>query len=596
MPRRGSILLSTANEIGSALVNKLGGSGYAPVEWDKKINIMGIASEDIPDALDNLIPSEGGGDRGSILISKANEIGAVLNKKFQTERGFKPKEWASAISKLTPLQVKTASGAIASFPDGAEAVPLTSLICDINPKQDLHGYSKPWAPGAGKNKANIYAVETCSETSGAGSSITQNNNGTISVTATTQANVKSLQKLKDIAPGLVVDSSYTLSAVSTGSTKYIYLHEAAQTWNFGAAKTITQTMLDSYVSFYASGNNSSAVISDFQIEAGSSPTSFEPYSNICPISGSTQTTAYQLGGNLLEVNAQSKEQSDVTWTVNADGSITLEGTSSARTYLYAHGYHKLLPKDATITISVEGLKDNGANDVFVNLPYSDNGVTYSGSYGQITWNNPTKTISYTSDKYIGFLIDCPANVATDQTIKIMVTIGSTPSTYEKYKQKTPVVAQFGETIYGGYVDIVTGILTVTHASISLPSSGWTFYQTGGKNTFNITIPNCKNELAYCEVYLYEYHQYIAQQSDKTFMFYASGDNVKISICDNDYSSASDFGAFIGGKQLVYELETPIEIDLEDPQEVESYLGYNNIYNDTGDTSASYYADIDLDNV
>ena len=150
MPRRGSILLTTANEIGSALVNKLGGSGYAPVDWDKKINIMGIASEDIPTALDNLIPSEGGGDRGSILISKANEIGEVLNKKFQTERGFKPKEWASAISKLTPLQVKTASGAIASFPDGADDVPTRSLVVTI-PATTLSGVSSVTETQTGRN-------------------------------------------------------------------------------------------------------------------------------------------------------------------------------------------------------------------------------------------------------------------------------------------------------------------------------------------------------------------------------------------------------------------------------------------------------------
>ena len=153
MPRRGSILLTTANEIGSALVNKLGGSGYAPVDWDKKINIMGIASEDIPTALDNLIPSEGGGDRGSILISKANEIGEVLNKKFQTERGFKPKEWASAISKLTPLQVKTASGAIASFPDGADDVPTRSLVVTI--PATLSGVSSVTETQTGRNILKI---------------------------------------------------------------------------------------------------------------------------------------------------------------------------------------------------------------------------------------------------------------------------------------------------------------------------------------------------------------------------------------------------------------------------------------------------------
>ena len=150
---RGSILISTANDIGSSLVDVIGGEGYTPNEWSKEINLCGIAAADVPTALENIEESTPSGtDRGSISLDTANAVGAVLNKKFNTARGFKPSEWASAISKLTELEVKTASGSVASFDDGADDVPLKSCTCEIVPQQDLHGYANPWAPGAGSNK------------------------------------------------------------------------------------------------------------------------------------------------------------------------------------------------------------------------------------------------------------------------------------------------------------------------------------------------------------------------------------------------------------------------------------------------------------
>lgn len=45
----------------------------------------------------------------------------------------------------------TASGAVASFDDGADELPVKSLVVDIEPVQDLNGYANPWPPGGGKN-------------------------------------------------------------------------------------------------------------------------------------------------------------------------------------------------------------------------------------------------------------------------------------------------------------------------------------------------------------------------------------------------------------------------------------------------------------
>lgn len=138
MSDRGSILISTANDIGEALVEKLGGEGYAPSVWDKEYNKLGIAEVDSAPALSVLEESsETGTARGSILISSANAIGAMLNKKYNTDRGFKPKEWASAASKLAPLPEKSAeSSPICAIEDGADDVPTKSLVVTIPPTLD----------------------------------------------------------------------------------------------------------------------------------------------------------------------------------------------------------------------------------------------------------------------------------------------------------------------------------------------------------------------------------------------------------------------------------------------------------------------------
>lgn len=179
MSDRGSILISTANDIGEALVEKLGGEGYAPSVWDKEYNKLGIAEVDSAPALSVLEDSsETGTARGSILLSTANAIGAMLNKKYNTDRGFKPKEWASAASKLAPLPEKSAeSASICSIEDGADDVPSRSLVVTIPPT--LTGISEVVENQAGKNLLNYADISTSYRVT----SITENSTGSFTVVA-----------------------------------------------------------------------------------------------------------------------------------------------------------------------------------------------------------------------------------------------------------------------------------------------------------------------------------------------------------------------------------------------------------------------------
>ena len=199
---RGSILISTANDIGSTLVDKLGGDGYTPEEWDSAANLCGIASADIATALSNIQESTpGGADRGSISIAKANSIGRILNKKFDTSRGFKPSEWASAIDKLTPLEIKTASGAIASFSDGADGVPVKSCVVSFTPS------------GGGGTPQNPISVQGVS-----GLSVTQLG--------------KNLFDKSTITPNtwIIVDSTNTEPTVSYRTSDFIRVEAGKRYW------------------------------------------------------------------------------------------------------------------------------------------------------------------------------------------------------------------------------------------------------------------------------------------------------------------------------------------------------------------------------
>ena len=140
MSEKGVLSKSIANNISEAIIDKLGGTGYTPIEWSKNINLLGISSADIEEALASITEDTSSSDKGSLSLSIASDMGAILNKKYNTSRGFKPSEVSSAVSALTPLPEKTTSSApIVTFSDGADDVPLKS--CEVALSPSLDGYS-----------------------------------------------------------------------------------------------------------------------------------------------------------------------------------------------------------------------------------------------------------------------------------------------------------------------------------------------------------------------------------------------------------------------------------------------------------------------
>lgn len=298
---RGSILISTANDIGTTLVDKLGGTGYTPDEWDSAANLCGIASADIETALENITESTPqGAERGSMSIAKANSIGSVLNKKFNTSRGFKPSEWASAISFLEPLPERTASGSIAHIEDGADAVPLKNWLVTL--PASLSGYSEVNGVKAGKNLIKPDRYQTAANNLALGQ-----NDGTSFGT-------------------FLKAGTYTISYTTTGETCYIYRREEndASNTNMGKRLNVSFTLEnDGNFRFWLYGDGAVAAnISNVQIEVGSTATAYEAYTSPTTYTASLGRTIY--GGTADIVTGEGSngsiliDLSELSWNMDND--------------------------------------------------------------------------------------------------------------------------------------------------------------------------------------------------------------------------------------------------------------------------------------
>ncbi len=120
---------------------------------------------------------------------------------------------------------------------------------------------------SGKNLFNIDNITS-------GSVITNNNDGTITVSSYGAGTGKTLQQL---CPEMSVGDTITFSMTKTGY-KQIYLTDGTY-WSSGTSKTVTQAMLDAKVIFYTDVNDKTTpvVVSNIQFEKGTSVTEYEPY-------------------------------------------------------------------------------------------------------------------------------------------------------------------------------------------------------------------------------------------------------------------------------------------------------------------------------
>ena len=161
-----------------------------------------------------------------------------------------------------------------------EDYPLSAVV-SLEPKQagsgdpspenvrPISGYDSVKVNVRGKNLFNISKIENTDY-------ITNNGDGSLTVSPDVDSSGVSAGKtLRELCEG-IIPGTYTINAESTGSEKWVYSPKMGN-WDYGTSKTLTDEMLDSFLYFYASGINTTATISNIQLELGSTPTPYESY-------------------------------------------------------------------------------------------------------------------------------------------------------------------------------------------------------------------------------------------------------------------------------------------------------------------------------
>jgi len=342
----------------------------------------------------------------------------------------------TGLNSKAPVILETASGAIASFDDGADDMPVKKLVAQIEPVQDLHGYDHPWPAGGGDNimppvnqwpTGDTLIKEFPTEISLQGIALSFRFSGSYTYggaafLALKDANGNNSATFTMNGMRKVSDNTYlTPNTVYTNERVYS-VGNISTTYN---VKTI-------YTYSNATFNN--PVFDELMIEAGTTINSFKPYSNICPISGHTGAEIEQTGKNLFDGQV-----------VSGDYDIT-----------------HLLKVGNTYTITADFINSSDTAYYYLFKGNADHTDSIRIAYILAGHNRFTPSFVVEEDKYYWVW----GGAGWNNVKNVQLELGSTATAYELYTGNQISVDWEDEagTIHGGTVTLNpdrTGTLTVT---------------------------------------------------------------------------------------------------------------------------------------
>lgn len=479
--------------------------------------------------------------------------------------------------------IDTASGAVASFPDGAGNIDFIDVTCGIEPVQDLNGYDAPWPPGAGKNKFQTTATTgTINDTT-----FTVNNDGTILVSGTPSAIINGSFLFGEVTLPAgtykVNGNSYPTNELRITVYNVTESTAIASFYNdYDIEFTLSSESIVRVYPFVNTSYDGSAITMKPMIRLASiTDNTYAPYSNICPVSGWSATKVTRTGKNLF----------DPTILLQATGWLEDDGVyygmNSNLNSAFPNGFpFAFLPYEGQISVSFD-YKNSDVNyrSGYLYFYYADGTMSYS-ELKSSEWTHFSFTS--TSGKTITNIKIGVSNSLVIYLKNIQFEFGSTASAYEAYSGNTYTI-QLGQTVYGGTLDVTAGKLTVYMAFVDLGALQLTYNAVWNCWTLANGIPDANvpsNSIALVGISdtykIVKASGFTASSSVGTF---AENINKQIFV-NNGSSSASPTG------HIVYELAEPFEVSLT-PAEIEQLLGANNVWSNTGYTTVTYYANTKL---
>ena len=319
-----------------------------------------------------------------------------------------------------------------------------------------------------------------------------------------------------------------------------------------------------------------------EIKATQSGTGDPSPSNVRPISGWANVGVARAGKNLLDSN-----KTDLTYvtTTAQRYAVTFEGAG-------------------TYAVSAQTLSES--RNVYAKV-YS--GGTYGTSYTVVSGTTVTTRTFTLNDGdvlivYSEFSSASQYERAKEVLATVQVELG-TATSYEPYTGTTVTIA-LGQTVFGGELDVTSGVLTITHAKITLDGTqsirttnwnpktntvGWLYNYSVTNNllgTPRTSVPDLK-----CDSLTPTMYNSLSQSDVEGIGMYDTNYcGLVVRMADTSLTTESAINTYLASNPIdvVFPLAQPVTVQLT-PTEIETLQGNNTIFADSGDIlNLEYYRD------
>lgn len=472
-------------------------------------------------------------------------------------------------------QYKTATitdVAVASFSDGADDIPVKVLTVNIAPAQS--GSGNPYPPGSG---ASIWDEEW--------------ELGRYNQDTGAKVEAQYAIRSKNYIP-VSPSTSYFAYCGSTGLRLFFYNSSKVYLGTALANNVVFQTPADAYYMTFHSGSQANPVTfyaKDISINFPSTVTTYSPYSNVRPISGWTGANVTNTGNNLANMTSSN---------IVVGKYINNSGVEAVSVSNYYNAAYIQVSPSAKYTASF-----SASICYFSVMEYdSDFNFIRRTLYGDNTQtlNNCTITTSAIT-AFIRFganLTGATISLSDVLAINWMLNSGESALPYEPFGAVYPVSWQTeAGTVYGGTLDVTTGLLTIEDVRVDLGSLTWNYngtYATLYSTSITDVAVLGANQMA---AVMCSHYKAVGNASfnnngwgsvdNNSIGFVTNGQ--RLCVKDSNYNGGALFKAAIEGRgyYLIYKLAVPQTVPLT-PTEVKTMLGANNIFADTGDINILTY--------
>ena len=329
------------------------------------------------------------------------------------------------------------------------------------------------------------------------------------------------------------------------------------------------------------------------------------YSLVCPISGYDEVSANVVGKNLLDNKTYSGfgyNRASGTAVELTESAIAITQSENGFSYEITSGWQmvnfKTAPlKAGTYHIQVGGADSTSRTSVYV---VGVDGKTKGSAYNA-TGTNIISTYKTLLDGEYILVASGRTNAGTQTLITPQIELGSTATDYEPYQGQT-YTADLSQTVYGGTVDLVSGVLTVDRKYISLPTSGWSQNSVSGVNAFyqytlSDAISVASNNDDQVRVISDALkgatsHDVIGALSGFYSIAIITNKRLFVYVPSATFPNVNSFMTWLQTQDIhiVYELAEPTTYQLT-PQQIQTLVGQNNVWSEQGNIELSYHIPI-----